>query len=156
MDFKELEDLIRILEQSGLAELEIEEDGRRIRLQKSLPVAPVVAAMAPVDSLALQAAAAGIPAESEPEEVEEAEGLPTITAPMVGTFYGAPAPGEEPFVSVGDTVEEGQTVCIVEAMKLMNEIGATIAGVIEEFLVENGQPVEFGQPLFSIRTVEVE
>lgn len=156
MDFKELEDLIRILEQSGLAELEIEEDGRRIRLQKSQPLAPAGVAMVPLDSSSLQPIAAGMPVEPEPEEADETQDLPTINAPMVGTFYAAPAPGEEPFVNVGDTVEEGQMVCIIEAMKLMNEVSATLAGVVEKILVENGQPVEFGQALFSIRTLEAE
>lgn len=152
MDFKELEDLIHILEQSGLAEIEIEEDGRRIRLQKSLPYAPLGAAMMPVEGMALQPPAAGAAADSEPDEIDETGGLPTINAPMVGTFYAASAPGEEPFVNVGDTVEESQTVCIVEAMKLMNEVGASVVGVIDKILVENGQPVEYGQPLFAIRT----
>jgi len=149
LDFKELEDLIRILEQSGLAELEIEEDGRRIRLQKSQAYAPVGAPMMAVDPSALQPPEA---AEPEAEEIDETGGLPTINAPMVGTFYSASAPGEDSFVNVGDTVEESQTVCIVEAMKLMNEITANIVGVVEKILVENGQPVEFGQPLFAIRT----
>ena len=148
MDFKELLELIRIMEDSGLAEIEVEEKGRRIRLQKSAPT--MVPEVAPTS----QAPVAANPSAAEIEEPDEALGMPTIDAPMVGTFYAAAAPGEEPFVQAGDTVEENQTVCIVEAMKLMNEIGAKFAGIIEKVLVENGQPVEFGQPLFAIRAVE--
>ena len=151
MDFKELEELIRILEESGLAEIEIEEEGKRIRLQKLPPVASAATAMVPADAAV---AGPGSPSESEPVEIDEAQGMPTIDAPMVGTFYSASAPGEEPFVKTGDSIEESQIVCIVEAMKLMNEVGATFAGIIEKVLVENGQPVEFGQPLFAIRTAE--
>ena len=154
MDFKELEELIRILEESGLAEIEIEEEGKRIRLQKSLPAAPIVTATPAVGTVSSQGSGPGNPPEAEAGEIDEAQGMPTINAPMVGTFYAAPAPGEEPFVQAGDTIEENQTVCIVEAMKLMNEIGATFAGIIEKVLVENGQPVEFGQPLFAVRNAE--
>ncbi len=155
MDFKELLELIHILEESGLAEIEVEEEGRRIRLQKPGPLAvhqPI--AVMPAVAPTAQAPAAADPSAAEIEEAGEAPGLPTIDAPMVGTFYAASAPGEEPFVQVGDTVEENQTVCIVEAMKLMNEIAAKFAGIIENVLVENGQPVEFGQPLFVINAVE--
>lgn len=152
MDFKELLELIRILEESGLSEIEVEEEGRRIRLQKPAPPA-VLQSVAMVPGVAPGAQAPGL-VDPAAAEAEEAPGLPTIDAPMVGTFYSASAPGEESFVQVGDTVEENQTVCIVEAMKLMNEVVAKFAGVVEKILVENGQPVEFGQPLFAIRTVE--
>ena len=151
LDFKELQELIRILEESGLNEIEIEEEGRRIRLQKlgafsvaSVSHAPALPEPAP----------AGNPSPQESADVDETLGLNTIDAPMVGTFYAAPAPGEEPFVKAGDSIEESQTVCIVEAMKLMNEVAAKFAGIIEKVLVENGQPVEFGQPLFAIRALE--
>ena len=148
MDFKELKELIEIFEGTDLSEIEIEEDGRRMRLQKvrgnvsimsSLPVMPETPAM-PVST--------GQPARTEPEEVKYAN---TIDSPMVGTFYSAPAPGEPPFVKEGDQVSDGTTVCIVEAMKLMNEVGAKSNCVIEKILVENGEPVEYGQPLFAIR-----
>jgi acetyl-CoA carboxylase biotin carboxyl carrier protein len=155
LDFEELQELIRILEESGLAEIEVEEEGRRIRLQKSGPPAVLqLVAAVPEVAPTSQAPLSPNPSAAEIEEPDEALGMPTIDAPMVGTFYAASAPGEEPFVQVGDTVEENQTVCIVEAMKLMNEIGAKFAGIIEKVLVENGQPVEFGQPLFAIRAVE--
>lgn len=155
MDFGELKDLIRILEQSGLSELEVEENGRRIRLQKASAVAPVVApiavapAVAPVP-VAHPAASAPAPA-AMPVADDITGGLPTFDSPMVGTFYRAPSPDAEPFVKVGDRVEENQTICIVEAMKLMNEVGAKFSGVIERILVDNAQAVEFGQPLFAVR-----
>jgi len=148
LDFKELQELIRILEASDLTELEIEEDGRRIRLHKAAPVA-----LAPIAQVA--PASDGEASEAEEDaEADETLGLPTIDAPMVGTFYSAPAPGEEPYVQPGDRVEENQIVCIVEAMKLMNEVGTKAAGIIEKVLVENGQSVEFGQPLFALRDLE--
>lgn len=143
MDFKDLEELIKIFEKSGLTEIEIEEEGRRMRLQKSAP-APIAVAVPAVQT----------PVAAEPQAPEEdalEEGLITIDSPMVGTFYVAPAPGEDPFVKPGDTVQEGDTVCIVEAMKLMNEVAAKVACVIEQVLIEDAQPVEFGQPLFVVR-----
>jgi acetyl-CoA carboxylase biotin carboxyl carrier protein len=152
LDLNELKSLIRILEESGLSELEIEEDGRRVRLQKPVAQAPYAPA-------ALAAGATPSPASTQSAEPaaetseDETGGLATLDAPMVGTFYAAPSPDAEPFVKVGDRVEEGQTVCIVEAMKLMNEVGAKFSGVIEKILVENAQPVEFGQPLFAVRPV---
>ncbi len=152
MDFKELQELIRILEDSELIELEIEEDGRRIRLHKAVPVAPPVA-MAPTPPVS-DAPVPGNPSVDESAETDDTLGLATIDAPMVGTFYSAASPGEDPFVRPGDRIEENQIVCIVEAMKLMNEIGAKTTGIIEKVLVENGQPVEFGQPLFALRELE--
>lgn len=157
MDLEKLRELIRIFESSGLSELEVtEEEGRRILLKKPsaqqamhapIPLlAPQVAAAAP--SMAPHSPLAPAP---EPAAEPEAEYVHTIDSPMVGTFYAAPAPGEPPFVRVGDTVEENQTVCIVEAMKLMNEVTAKEPVIIERVLVENGEPVEFGQPLFAVR-----
>ncbi len=156
MDLNELKALIRILEESGLSELEIEQDGRRVRLQKPVAHMPYVPVSAPVIPQANPVAGA-VPAASAnaPTTPEEAgSGLPTFDAPMVGTYYSAPSPDAEPFVKVGDRVEQNQTICIVEAMKLMNEVGAKFAGVIEEILVENAQPVEFGQPLFAVRPLD--
>lgn len=145
MDLVELKELIRILEESSLSELEIEEDNRRVRLSKQAP--GTVMYQAP------PAAAAGVPAATAVEEEEEAvdDGLITVECPMVGTFYAAPAPGEPVFVSHGDIVKNDTTVCIVEAMKIMNEVAAKVSGKIERILVENGEPVEFGQPLFAVR-----
>jgi len=163
VDLKELQELIKTFEDSDLAEIEVEEEGRRIRLTKpkaamvadpAAYMAPqivqpmTVAAPAPVAAAPVAAAAVAQP------EADEDEGLVTIDSPMVGTFYAAPAPSEPVFVKVGDTVEEGQTVCIVEAMKLMNELTAKFPAVIEKILVENAEPVEFGQPLFAVRPLE--
>ncbi len=153
MNIKELEELMRIFEASSLSEIEIEEDGRRMRLQKAQPIQPAFQpypyAGPPLEQpgavILAEAPEAAPVAEPEPEDV-----LPTIDSPMVGTFYSAPAPGEDLFIKVGDSVEEGQTVCIVEAMKLMNEVGAKLACKIVKVLVENGEPVEFGQPLFAV------
>ena len=157
MDYKELRELIRILEESGLNEIEVEEEGRRIRLQKQGPyAAPQTPSENPnpsARSTSISELTGGAAAESAGIEAET-DGLSTIDSPMVGTFYRAPAPGEEPFVKLGDRVEESQTVCIIEAMKLMNEVGSRFAGIIEKILVENGQPVEFGQPLFAVRALE--
>lgn len=155
MNLEELKTLIRILEESGLSELEIEEDGRRIRLQK--PGANVTYTSAPQayrpEPGVVDYSGGVQPAPAEAEQ-DLAGGLPTFDAPMVGTFYAAPAPDAENFVKVGDRVEENQTICIVEAMKLMNEVGAKFAGIVEKVLVENAQPVEFGQPLFAVRPLD--
>jgi acetyl-CoA carboxylase biotin carboxyl carrier protein len=122
-----------------------------MRLQKAQPIPPAFQPY-PYAGPPLEQPSTVILAEvpetapvAEPEDL-----LPTIDSPMVGTFYSAPAPGEDIFINVGDSVEEGQTVCIVEAMKLMNEVGAKLACKIVKVLVENGEPVEFGQPLFAV------
>lgn len=154
MDLEKLQELIRIFEASDLNEIEIEEEGRRMRLQKAAPPppAPITYSLPVQPPGQIQASTSNAEALDAPVEAAEAdEELPTIDAPMVGTFYAAPAPGEAPFVEVGKQVEENQTVCIIEAMKLMNEVSAKFAGTIERVLVENGQPVEFGQPLFVVR-----
>ncbi|MCC6142918.1 MAG: acetyl-CoA carboxylase biotin carboxyl carrier protein [Candidatus Hydrogenedentes bacterium] len=149
MDFSELQELIRIFEASGLTEIEIEEKGRRMRLSKQGSFAPQPVHMqfpaAPGATSAVTAAPAPAAAPAQDEN------LLTIDSPMVGTFYTSAAPGEPPFVVPGDTIDKDQTVCIVEAMKIMNEVGSKHAGIIEKILVENGEPVEFGQPLFAIR-----
>lgn len=150
MDFENLNELIRIFESSGLSEIEIEENGRRMRLQKPSPAAVPLPALAPQIAHVPQTAETA----SAPTETEEAAadpGVKTIESPMVGTFYSGPAPGEPSFVKIGDRVDENHTVCIVEAMKLMNEVVSKFAGVVEKVLVENGQPVEFGQALFLVR-----
>ena len=145
VDLTQLEELIRLLEESQLSEIEIEEDGRKIRVQK-----------VPVQAMAMPVVAPA-PAEESPPAAEDedalAEGIETINSPMVGTFYSAPAPGEPAFVKPGDRIDEGATVCIVEAMKLMNEVAAKTPCVIDRVLVENGQPIEFGQPLFAIQAL---
>jgi acetyl-CoA carboxylase biotin carboxyl carrier protein len=140
MDLKELKALLRLMEGGDVDELEVEEGGRRVRIRRRGPAPAPAPAPAGVTG-SLPAGPARLPA-------EEAEGLVAIRAPMVGTFYRAPAPGAEPYVKEGDAVQMGTVVCIIEAMKLMNEIEAEAKGRVARILVENGQPVEFGQTLF--------
>jgi acetyl-CoA carboxylase biotin carboxyl carrier protein len=151
VDLDKLQELIRILEGSSLAEIEIEEEGQRIRLQKPAPQPPMSQPFSMVAPPMTGAPHAPPPGQDAAEPAALDEGLVTIDSPMVGVFYTAPAPGEPPFVSPGEAVEEGQTVCIIEAMKLMNEVAAKHNGVIEKVLVENAEPVEYGQPLFALR-----
>ncbi len=150
MDLGELQELIKILEGSQLAEMEIEEEGRRVRLSK-LTAAQMAAPMHFLTNPAGQA----VPTAQNPDAQEQSNlrgnGLITIDSPMVGTFYASSAPGKPPFVLPGDTVEPNQTVCIIEAMKIMNEVTAKLPVIIEKVLVENGEPVEYGQPLFTAR-----
>lgn len=150
MDLRKLKTLIDLVAESGISELEVTEENDKVRIVNKVQAvtvasAPVVAA-APAPAPAAPAAAPAAPAAAEEPAVT---GTP-VTSPMVGTFYRAPNPGAEPFVKVGDRVEVGQTLGIIEAMKLLNEIEAETAGVIKEICVENAQPVEFGQPLFII------
>ncbi|HET8610817.1 MAG TPA: acetyl-CoA carboxylase biotin carboxyl carrier protein [Burkholderiales bacterium] len=147
MDLRKLKKLIDLVQESGIAELEITEGEEKVRIasgghggQPAVMMAPpVAAAAAPVQAPAPVAAAA--PAVPEGH---------VLKAPMVGTFYRASAPGAKPFAEVGQAVKSGETVCIIEAMKLLNEIEADRDGVVKEILAENGQPVEYGEPLFII------
>ena len=140
MDLRKLKKLIDLVQESGITELEITEGEEKVRINRG--GATVQSATAP--ALAPADAAAEAPA-APPEE----EGH-VLKAPMVGTFYRSASPGSKPFVEVGQTVAEGETVCIIEAMKLLNEIEIDKAGVVKAILVENGQPVEYGQPLIVI------
>ncbi|HLT99662.1 MAG TPA: acetyl-CoA carboxylase biotin carboxyl carrier protein [Burkholderiaceae bacterium] len=146
MDLRKLKTLIDLVAESGIAELEITEGDGKVRIvkfsEKTQPV-PVQEQVIPV------AAPAAAPAAAAPAAPAEPAGH-VVKAPMVGTFYRAPNPGAAPFVEVGQSVKEGDALCIIEAMKLLNEIEADKAGVIKEILVENGEPVEYGQPLFVI------
>ena len=147
MDLRKLKTLIDLVETSGIAELEIQEGEERVRITRASAHAPApVIYQAPHLASALPAAAAPLPV-AEPSATPAEEGH-AVKSPMVGTFYRSASPGAAPFVDVGDTVAQGDTLCIVEAMKLMNEIEADAAGTIKAILVENGQAVEFGQPLF--------
>ncbi len=146
MDLRKLKKLIDLVEASGIAELEITEGEEKVRIAKSIAGAPMMMAPAPQF---IQAAAAPAPAAAAPAEEAVPEGH-VVRSPMVGTFYRAPAPGAKVFAEVGQTVAVGDTLCIIEAMKLLNEIESDQGGVIKAILVENGQPVEFGQPLFVI------
>lgn len=150
MDLRKLKTLIDLVSESGVAELEITEGEDRVRIVNRNGAAPVqvhqpvtVAQPMPVPVPAPEVAPA--PAPTAPQQT----GTP-LTSPMVGTFYRAPSPGADPFVRVGDTVKKGQVVCIIEAMKLLNEVEADMDGTVKEVCVENGQPVEFGQSLFII------
>ncbi|MDR2244329.1 MAG: acetyl-CoA carboxylase biotin carboxyl carrier protein [Burkholderiales bacterium] len=148
MDLRKLKTLIELVETSGIAELEIQEGEERVRITRASMAAPtMMMAQPPPVPAAPAAAVAGAPA--APEAPPALSGH-TITSPMVGTFYRASAPGAKPFVDIGSTIKEGDALCIVEAMKLMNEIEADRSGVVKAILVENGHPVEFGQPLFVI------
>lgn len=154
MDLRKLKTLIDLVSESGVAELEITEGDDRVKIVNRVGAAPVAAATpaviaTPVVASAAPAAAPAVAAEPAAAPVA-AEDTRTINSPMVGTFYRAPSPGAKPFADVGQKVKAGDTVCIIEAMKLLNEIETEYDGVIKEILVENGQPVEFGQPLFVI------
>lgn len=154
MDLRKLKTLIDLVSESGVAELEITEGDDRVKIVNRVGAAPVTAAApaviaTPVVASAAPAAAPAVAAEPAAAPVA-AEDTRTINSPMVGTFYRAPSPGAKPFADVGQKVKAGDTVCIIEAMKLLNEIETEYDGVIKEILVENGQPVEFGQPLFVI------
>jgi len=144
--------LIDMVDGSGIDSLEISRFGTRVRIAKAPPVmvSSAAPAAAPVASAASPAPAAP-PAKSEPQgEAESDSGLSEVNSPMVGTFYRAPAPDAPPYVETGDRVEKGQTLCILEAMKLMNELEAEVSGTVREICVENAEPVEFGQVLFRI------
>ena len=163
MDLDKLRELVRIFENAHIAEMEIEEEDGRIVLKKAavMPstgasLSSMASAPSPVAQAQSQVMAAppAPKASLEPSGGDDLDGLALITSPMVGVFYVAPAPGEPPFVSVGDEVEADQTVCIVEAMKLMNEVSAKYPCVVEKVLVENAEPVEYGQPLFAVRPLE--
>ncbi len=150
MDIRKIKKLIELLEESDLAEIEIHEGEESVRISRSSQVVTqtAVAAPPPVAAAPATPAPAG---ETPPAEEEEAAPTGhTITSPMVGSFYRAPAPGAQPFVEVGQRVEVGDTLCIIEAMKMLNQIESDKAGVIAAILVENGQPVEYGEPLFII------
>ena len=154
MDLRKLKTLIDLVSESGVAELEITEGDDRVKIVNRVGAAPVAAAApaviaTPVVASSAPAAAPAVAAEPAAAPVA-AEDTRTINSPMVGTFYRAPSPGAKPFADVGQKVKAGDTVCIIEAMKLLNEIETEYDGVIKEILVENGQPVEFGQPLFVI------
>jgi acetyl-CoA carboxylase biotin carboxyl carrier protein len=158
-DIEDLKQLIEFLKENQVAEFELERGDVRIRLKFSGPEVPgngvsdlaslLAGARAVPAHPAAQSAAA--PEAAAPATADPNEGLHILKSPMVGTFYGSPSPGASPFVGPGDHVAKGQVICIVEAMKLMNEIETDAAGEIVKCFVTNGQPIEFGQPLFSIR-----
>jgi acetyl-CoA carboxylase biotin carboxyl carrier protein len=149
MDLRKLKKLIDLVEESGIAELEITEGEERVRIARVLAGNQPVymqAPMAAAPTVPVAAAPAAAPAEAAPAEPEGH----LVRSPMVGTFYRSPSPGAKSFTEVGQSVSAGDTLCIIEAMKLLNEIEADQGGVIKAILVENGQPVEYGEPLFII------
>ena len=146
MNLKELKELLVLMEEHGLAEMEVEREGLRVRLRK-LSGATDVAAERSAAASSMHPAGPGSLSPAPLAEPAKPQGM-TIASPMVGTFYRAPSPESPPFAEVGQAVEVGQVVCILEAMKLMNELKSEVRGRIVQVLVENGQPVEFGQPLF--------
>jgi acetyl-CoA carboxylase biotin carboxyl carrier protein len=149
MDLRKLKKLIDLVQESGIAELEITEGEEKVKIVKGGRAVPE-AAMLPAPTAAPAPAAPAGAAPPTPAEVPPKVEGHVLKSPMVGTFYRAPSPGAKPFVEVGDTVKAGQTVCIIEAMKLLNEIEADKDGVVKAILAENGQPVEYGEPLLAI------
>lgn len=150
MDLRKLKKLIDLVQESGIAELEITEGEEKVRINRvGSPGHPgmmtIPQALAPVAAATI----AGVAAPAAAEAPAEPEGH-MVKSPMVGTFYRSSAPGSKPFVEIGQNVNAGETLCIIEAMKLLNEIEADQSGVVKKVLVENGQPVEYGQPLFII------
>ena len=148
MDIRKVKKLIELLDESGIAEIEITEGEESVRISRystTAPAAPAPAPIAAAPAPAPAAAAANPAPAAEPEE----DGY-EVKAPMVGTFYAASSPGAAPYVQVGDRVNEGDTLCIIEAMKMMNQIEADVSGTIKSIRVQNGDPVEYGQTLFVI------
>ncbi len=145
MDLRKLKTLIELVESSGIAELEISEGEERVRITRTPTSAMQQVAVAPQQ----MAVAVATPAPAEPDKPAAVEGS-VVKSPMVGSFYRSPSPGAKPFVELGQSVNAGDTLCIIEAMKLLNEIEADHSGIIKAILVESGQAVEYGQPLFVI------
>jgi len=149
MDIRKVKKLIELLDESGIAEIEITEGEESVRISRYSQHAPAApAAPAPVAAAPVAAHPPAAAPDAPPAEVEE-EGF-QVAAPMVGTFYAASSPGAAPYVQVGDRVKEGDTLCIIEAMKMMNQIEADVSGVIKSIRVQNGEPVEYGQTLIVI------
>ena len=154
MTIEEIKEFIRLVTESGVDELEVQRGDSRVRIRRSPPPAPqTVVAELPAQRSSNNTPAA---AASSPPAVQEAEAdldnsLIIVKSPIVGTFYESPSPGAPPFVQIGDTVQPGQVLCIIESMKLMNEIEAEVSGVVTKRFVEIAQPVEYGEALFAIR-----
>ena len=150
MDLRKLKKLIDLVEESGIAELEVTEGEEKVKIVKGGRAQETVYVQAPTMQHAAAAPAAPAPAAPAAPQAAPAPEGHVVKSPMVGTFYRSASPGSKSFAEVGDTVKAGQTVCIIEAMKLMNEIETDKDGVIKAILIENGQPVEYGEPLFVI------
>jgi acetyl-CoA carboxylase biotin carboxyl carrier protein len=161
LDLKELKEILQILEEKEITEFELEEEGMKLRIRKASPssnhaaapavvVAPFIPAAPPSAPSPLTSAPAAAPAPAAPVEVEATD-VTVVKSPIVGTFYRTPDPNSPPFVDVGDRIRVGQVLCIIEAMKLMNEIEAEVAGEVLKVHRETGQPVQYGDPLFTVR-----
>ena len=155
MDLSDLKEILRILEEQDITEFELEQDGVKLRVcrsstQQSSASAPLHVAALSASAAPSGAAPATAPAGQQPAAAPESDGT-LVPSPIVGTFYRSPDPNSAAFVNVGDKVEVGQVLCIIEAMKLMNEIEAEMAGEVTRIHPENGQPVQYGDPLFTIR-----
>jgi acetyl-CoA carboxylase biotin carboxyl carrier protein len=155
MDIRKIKKLIELLEESGIAEIEIKEGEEQLRITRAMPAqyapAPLYAsALPPPASAPAPATAAPVAANVPAADAAARAGEHTVPAPMVGTYYSAPSPGAKSFVEIGDEVKVGQVLCIIEAMKMMNQIESEHSGRVNAILVKNGEPVEFGQPLFII------
>jgi len=148
MDISEIRKLIRLVQQSDVTEIEVTEGESTVRISRQTMVAATVAAPQPVAAAAPIAATAAAPVAAAEEPAEDEDHV--VKSPMVGTFYAASSPDDEPFVSEGSTVKKGDVLCIVEAMKLMNEIEAEYDGIVKKVLAKNAQPLEYGQPIFVI------
>jgi acetyl-CoA carboxylase biotin carboxyl carrier protein len=155
MNMKEVKDLIQEILQSDITEFELEHTGTRVKLKRGMKSPEVTQLSLTPPPAAPSHPSLSAPPEPSPPAIKHEElsdnGLHLITSPIVGTFFRAPSPGAEPYVKVGDIVEEGSILCVVEAMKLMNEIPADVPGEVVQIYVENSQPVEFGQRLFGLR-----
>ncbi len=151
MDLRKLKKLIDLVQESGISELEITEGEEKVRINRAGPAVPAsVMAMPPAPAIAVPAATAASAAVAQQAEATDETDGHTVKSPMVGIFYRAASPEAEPFAEIGQSVSAGDTLCIIEAMKLLNEIEADIGGTIKSILVDNGQPVEYGQPLFVV------
>ena len=150
-DLKDLQAILDLMKSNDLAELEIEEEGRRLRLRKSEPRLTTEGVLFRQPTDGASEPAVSVPAAPVAPETAEDQ-LFVVNSPLVGTFYRASSPEADPFAQEGDRVDEDTVLCIVEAMKVMNEIRAGVSGIVREILVKNGEPVEFGQPLFRLET----
>lgn len=148
MDIRKVKKLIELIEESDIAEIEIHEGEESVRISRASAIAPTVVAAAPVAAAPIAAPTAAPAAEEA--KAEEAISGHSVTSPMVGTFYRSPSPKSKSFVEEGQKVSKGDTLCIIEAMKILNQIETDRGGIIKRILVENGQPVEYNQPLFII------
>lgn len=150
MELEELKELLTLIKDTDITEILIEKNGTKVKIKREKIFQPFEL---PVQKKQVAAYKEKMIVEEEKEEEEEVQRLVTVTSPIVGTFYRAPSPDAEPFVEVGSKVTKGQVLCIIEAMKLMNEIESEVDGIVVKILVENGQPVEYGEPLFLIEPV---